>query len=137
MGRNVPARGKSPGSVRNGLDLEVFRRYWLTLRSRKWAFSSLAILIQNGSFMASMNRWSRSRSAHKCLEQLFLRLPGGYPGARRSGNASPEGSSGACVLAIGEGFSYLVKTVAHCFALPKRHLGARDAVSAPTGAAFD
>jgi hypothetical protein len=51
------------------------------------------------------------------------------------GNA--ETGASACVLAIGKGFSYFGKTVAHCFALPKRHLGARDAVSAPTGAAFD
>src|SRR6266851_4891341 len=104
MGRNVPARGKSPGSLRNGLDLEVFRRYWLTLRSREWAFFSLAILIQNGSFIASMNRWSRSRTAPECLEQLLLDRED--PGPRRYGNASPEGSSGACILAIGKGFSY-------------------------------
>src|SRR6266852_6737955 len=42
-----------------------------------------------------------------CVSRTSLPTPDrGYPGARRSGNASPEGSSGACVLAIGEGFSH-------------------------------
>jgi hypothetical protein len=48
-----------------------------------------------------------------------------------------EMGASACVLAIGKGFSYFGKTVAHCFALPKRPLGAREGVSAPTGAACD
>jgi hypothetical protein len=34
-------------------------------------------------------------------------------------------------------FPISVKTVAHCFALPKRPLGASEAFSAPTGAACD
>jgi hypothetical protein len=107
MGRNVPARGKSPSSIKNRLRFwKLFRRYWLTLRSWEWAFFSLAILIQNGSFISSMNRSSKSRTAPECLEQLFLRLTGGTRAQEGTVNASPEGSSSACVLAIGEGFSY-------------------------------
>jgi hypothetical protein len=52
-------------------------------------------------------------------------------GGCRDGCRCPAFSQSAKVFPISG------KTVAHCFALPKGPLGAREGVSAPTGAAFD
>jgi len=64
-----------------------------------------------------------------CLEQLFLRFTGAT-GRKKVRNASPSGSSCACVSRnVQSFFPISVKTIAHCFALAKRPLEAREALS--------
>jgi hypothetical protein len=76
MGRNVPARGTSPGSVRNGLDLEVFSKILAHPTKSGWAFSSLAILIRTTrrscrvrARKPEFRRMARTRSRGSSLEK--------------------------------------------------------------------
>jgi hypothetical protein len=79
-------------------------------------YSAKQLQNQKGSFMAS-----------SCFSVSF-------EGSRENHSAgwSASGKSQSAKV-----FPISVKTVAHCFALPKRPLGASEAFSAPTGAACD
>jgi hypothetical protein len=74
MGRNVPARGESPGSVRNSLDLEVVSK-GLTLRSWEWAFFSF-------SHLDSTRQLHFFQLLLRFLRRFEVRLTGGYPVTR-------------------------------------------------------
>ena len=134
LGRDVRACVKSSG----GLGTErSFQKCWLTLRSREWAFFLFSHFDSKQQLHFFDESMIEVQTPPEYLEQLFLRLTGGTRVQEgsvmrlRRDRAVPAFSQSAKVFPIS------VKTVAHCFALPRRPLGASEAFSAPTGAACD